>query len=87
MRVSIEVSRQTEGSAFVQTISLSAGDEGNRVEVDNAIDWRGLASNLKVAFRSPRLIRMLRITRTLAQSNGLLPLRVSLRLARIAGSI
>jgi alpha-mannosidase len=50
VRVSVEVSRQTEGSTFVQTISLSAGDEGNRVEVNNAIDWRGLTSNLKVAF-------------------------------------
>jgi alpha-mannosidase len=50
VRVSIEVSRQTEGSAFVQTISLSAGDEGNRVEINNTIDWRGLTSNLKVAF-------------------------------------
>ena len=50
VRVAIEVSRQTEGSTFVQTISLSAGDAGNRVEIHNAIDWRGLASNLKVAF-------------------------------------
>ncbi|SEF73027.1 alpha-mannosidase [Bryocella elongata] len=50
VRVSLEVSRTTEGSTFVQTISLSAGDEGNRVEVKNAIDWRGLTSNLKVAF-------------------------------------
>jgi alpha-mannosidase len=50
VRVALEVSRETEGSTFVQTISLSAGDVGNRVEVRNAIDWRGLTSNLKVAF-------------------------------------
>ena len=50
VRVALEVSRKTEGSTFVQTISLSAGDAGNRVEVKNAIDWRGLTSNLKAAF-------------------------------------
>jgi alpha-mannosidase len=50
VRISLEVSRETEGSTFVQTVSLSAGDEGNRVEVRNAIDWRGLTSNLKVTF-------------------------------------
>ena len=50
VRVSLEVSRQTENSTFVQTINLSTGDGGNRVEVTNAIDWRGLTSNLKLAF-------------------------------------
>ena len=46
----LEVTRQTENSKFVQTIRLSAGDAGNRVEFGNAIDWRTLAANLKVAF-------------------------------------
>ena len=50
VRVSLEVSRETEGSKFVQTISLSAGDAGNRVEFGNAIDWRTLSANLKAAF-------------------------------------
>ncbi len=50
VRVSLEVTRQAENSKFVQTISLSAGDAGNRVEFGNAIDWRTLAANLKVAF-------------------------------------
>jgi len=50
VRVSLEVTRETEGSKFVQTISLSAGDAGNRVEFGNAIDWRTLAANLKVSF-------------------------------------
>jgi alpha-mannosidase len=50
VRVSLEVTRQAENSKFVQTISLSAGDAGNRVEFSNAIDWGTLAANLKVAF-------------------------------------
>ncbi len=50
VRVALEVSRETEGSTFVQTISLSTGDAGDRVEVKNAIDWRGLTSNLKAVF-------------------------------------
>ena len=50
VRVSLEVSRETEGSKFVQTISLSAGDAGNRVEFGNAIDWKTLSANLKATF-------------------------------------
>ncbi|HEV2576281.1 MAG TPA: glycoside hydrolase family 38 C-terminal domain-containing protein [Acidobacteriaceae bacterium] len=50
VRVALEVSRETEGSTFVQTISLSAGEAGGRVEVKDAIDWRGLTSNLKAVF-------------------------------------
>lgn len=50
VRVAIEVSRQTEGSHFAQTIRLSAGDAGDRVEFSDAIDWRTLAANLKVVF-------------------------------------
>ena len=38
-RVAIEVTRETAGSRFVQTISLSAGDAGKRVEFGNVIDW------------------------------------------------
>jgi alpha-mannosidase len=49
VRVSLEVTRKAENSTFVQTIRLSAGDAGNRVEFANAIDWRTLAANLKVA--------------------------------------
>jgi alpha-mannosidase len=47
VRVSLEVTRETEGSKFVQTVSLAAGDAGNRVEFDNAIDWKDLSANLK----------------------------------------
>lgn len=50
VRVSLEVSREAMGSKFVQTISLAAGDAGNRVEFANKIDWRSKAVNLKVAF-------------------------------------
>jgi alpha-mannosidase len=50
VRVSLEVSRETEGSKFVQTVSLSAGDAGNRVEFGNAIDWKTLSANLKASF-------------------------------------
>ena len=49
-RVAVEVSRETLGSAFVQTIRLSAGDAGKRVEFANAIDWNTKESNLKASF-------------------------------------
>ncbi len=49
-RVAVEVSRDTAGSHFVQTIMLAAGDAGKRVEVSNAIDWNTKESNLKAVF-------------------------------------
>ena len=49
-RVALEVSRETAGSAFLQTIRLSAGDAGKRVEFGNVIDWNTKESNLKAAF-------------------------------------
>ncbi len=50
VRVALEISRQSEGSTYVQTVSLAAGNAGNRVEFANSIDWHGLEENLKVAF-------------------------------------
>jgi alpha-mannosidase len=50
VRVAIEIARETEGSKFVQTVSLAAGDAGNRVEFGEAIDWRTLSANLKAVF-------------------------------------
>jgi alpha-mannosidase len=50
VRVAIEVSRATEGSRFVQTVSLAAGEAGNRVEFHDAVDWRTLSANLKAVF-------------------------------------
>ena len=49
-RVAVEVSREAAGSKFVQTIRLSAGDAGKRVEVRNVIDWNTRESNLKATF-------------------------------------
>jgi alpha-mannosidase len=50
VRVSLEVTRETEDSRFVQTISLAAGDAGNRVEFGNVIDWKIKETNLKATF-------------------------------------
>lgn len=50
VRVALEVSREAEGSKFVQTVRLSAGDAGNRVEFSDAIDWKTLSGNLKAVF-------------------------------------
>ncbi len=50
VRVAIEVTRETEGSKFVQTVRLSAGEAGNRVEFGNVIDWKTSNANLKATF-------------------------------------
>jgi alpha-mannosidase len=50
VRVAVEVARETAGSRFVQTISLSAGDAGKRIEFGNVIDWNTRESNLKATF-------------------------------------
>ena len=49
-RVALEVSRQAEDSTFAQTIRLSAGDAGDRVEIGNVIDWKAKEANLKATF-------------------------------------
>ena len=49
-RVTLEVNRSSEGSKFTQTVSLAAGDAGNRVEFGAAIDWATLYANLKATF-------------------------------------
>ena len=49
-RVAVEVARQAEGSRFVETIRLAAGDAGNRVEFTVAVDWMTSGANLKVVF-------------------------------------
>jgi alpha-mannosidase len=49
-RVAIEVMRETEGSKFQQTVRLSAGDAGNRVEFGNVIEWKTSNANLKATF-------------------------------------
>ncbi len=50
VRVTLEVTRAAEDSRFVQTISLSAGDAGNRVEFGASIDWKTSATALKATF-------------------------------------
>ncbi|HEV2289888.1 MAG TPA: glycoside hydrolase family 38 C-terminal domain-containing protein [Candidatus Acidoferrales bacterium] len=50
VRVALRVERETESSKFVQTISLSAGDAGNRVEFGNIIDWKTREAALKAVF-------------------------------------
>ncbi|HEY6245225.1 MAG TPA: glycoside hydrolase family 38 C-terminal domain-containing protein, partial [Pyrinomonadaceae bacterium] len=50
VRVAVEVIREAEGSKFVQTVRLSAGDAGNRVEFGNVIDWKSSNANLKATF-------------------------------------
>jgi alpha-mannosidase len=50
VRIAVEVTREGEGSKFVQTVRLSAGDAGNRVEFSDSIDWKTLSANLKAVF-------------------------------------
>ena len=50
VRASVRIERATEGSKFVQTIRLSAGDAGNRIEFANSIDWNTKEANLKATF-------------------------------------
>jgi alpha-mannosidase len=49
-RVALEVARETEGSRFVQTVRLAAGDAGDRLEIASAIDWKIAETALKATF-------------------------------------
>jgi alpha-mannosidase len=57
-RVALEVTRETAGSKFVQTIMLAAGDAGKRVEIGNVVDWKTKESNLKAVFQLTASNRM-----------------------------
>ncbi len=50
VRVAVEIERESEGSKFVQTVRLSSGGAGARVEFANRIDWRTEAAALKATF-------------------------------------
>jgi alpha-mannosidase len=50
VRVALRIERETEDSKFVQTVRLSAGDAGNRVEFLNVIDWKTKEAALKAVF-------------------------------------
>jgi alpha-mannosidase len=49
-RVAVETVREAEGSRFVQTIRLAAGDGGNRIEIGNVVEWRTAEAALKATF-------------------------------------
>jgi alpha-mannosidase len=49
-RVAIEVSREAEGSVFVQTVRLAAGGASGRVEFALVMDWKTPASHVKAVF-------------------------------------
>jgi alpha-mannosidase len=48
VRAAIEITRHASGSTFVQRVSLTAG--GDRVTVENLVDWQSPDSLLKVSF-------------------------------------
>ena len=50
VRVAVEVTRTTEDSKYIETISLAAGDPGNRVVFGNSIDWNTKETALKATF-------------------------------------
>jgi alpha-mannosidase len=50
VRVAIEVKREGMNSEITQTYSLSAGNAGQRLEVDNKLDWQSKGVSLKAAF-------------------------------------
>jgi len=50
VRVALEITRESEGSRFVQTVRLSAGEAGNHLEFANSIDWKTKEANLKATF-------------------------------------
>lgn len=50
VRVALEIKKQGRNSLLTQTISLSVGEAGKRVEVANKIDWQSTGVSLKAAF-------------------------------------
>ncbi len=50
VRAALEVSRTANESTIVQTISLTAGERSNCVEIETCIDWRSPRTLLKAAF-------------------------------------
>ncbi|MBC7806370.1 MAG: alpha-mannosidase, partial [Akkermansiaceae bacterium] len=50
VRVALRIERSARGSAFRQTVRLSAGTAGNRVEFVTDVDWRTAESSLKAVF-------------------------------------
>lgn len=50
LRAAIQVERESEGSLFLQTIRLSSGSPGERVEFVDRIDWKSAQCSLKTTF-------------------------------------
>jgi len=50
VRVTLEVVRKGMNSVIRQRISLSSGEAGKRVEVDNLMDWQSTGVSLKASF-------------------------------------
>ncbi|MFV0590369.1 MAG: alpha-mannosidase [Draconibacterium sp.] len=50
VRVSLQLTRKGRNSEISQVISLSAGEAGKRIEVDNLLDWQSTAVSLKASF-------------------------------------
>ena len=48
VRVALEITRRAGGSTFVQRVSVTEG--GDRVDVDNVVDWKSTNSLLKASF-------------------------------------
>ncbi len=48
VRVAIEITRRASGSTFVQRVTLTEG--GDRVDVENDVDWKSTNSLLKASF-------------------------------------
>lgn len=49
-RVAVEVTREAEGSKFIQRISLAGGGAGDRVVFDSTVDWRSKQRSLRASF-------------------------------------
>ncbi len=49
-RVAVTIEYSQEGSKYAQTVSLAAGDAGNRVEIANVVDWNTPGTALKAEF-------------------------------------
>jgi alpha-mannosidase len=49
-RVAVQISRESSGSKFVQTVRLAAAGAGEQVEFTESIDWKTLSANLKAIF-------------------------------------
>jgi alpha-mannosidase len=71
VRAGLEITRKASGSTFVQRIRLAEG--GDRVEVENLVDWRSPNSELKASFpltaSSPKAIYDLGLG-TIARTNN-----------------